>query len=286
MTSKIIDAYKANSQKFEEIIKINKELKELTTQRDEVITRIIRYYNIIFKNISSKRKQIKIPGAKDAYLVTKAGLTKKQDWQINSINLTSIPKVDFLNELVFLAKLQNKVLFKKVLSRQKYKILSDFLKQTKLLEVQDIFRYKPKERELKDWRLKQTLLLTDISLAYGAIDLKVQQRNPESYTQAGQNVLSNIRIPLTNLTIENISYLEQVFPEAKRLLTIAKKNKDKEIKNLNKFIEYLRKKFENQMVLEELYAKPREAIFPVLMGILWLMMEKVKYLSSFIFYIR
>lgn len=254
MTSKIANSYKANLLRFEEINQINRELRELATKRDEVIKRVIRYYNIIFKNISSKRKEVKIPNQKESYLVTKAGLTRKQDWQINSINLTSIPKVEFLKELVFLSKPQNKILFKKVLSKQKYNIFNTFLKKSFLLSINESFEVKT-SKDLIDYRLESPLSLKKIVLNYNSLLLYVEQNVIEP--RSPYLATPTIQIPIYNITtLEHMSFLEQVSPETKKLLLLSKKNKLKEIDNLNKFIEYLRTKFENLLVLEELYSKP------------------------------
>lgn len=258
MVSKIVDGYKASLSKFEEIIDLNKELRDLIIQRDEVIKRVIRYYNIIFKNISSKRKEVRLTdnnsqNKKKIYLVTKAGLTRKDEWQINSINLTSIPKVEFLKELVFISNSVNKQAFKKVLSKQKYKIFDNFMKKAKLLELQDTFEIKT-NKELKDYRLNNSLILEKVSLNYNNINFFVVQKTAEKNSKF--LVTPTINIPLHNMTLENLSFLEQIIPETKKLILISKKNKIKEMENLTKFIEYLRTKFENQLVLEELYSKP------------------------------
>jgi len=257
MVSKIVDGYKASLSKFEEITGLNKELRDLIIQRDEVIKRVIRYYNIIFKNISSKRKEVRLTdnsqNKKNIYLVTKAGLTRKDEWQINSINLTSIPKVEFLKELVFISNLENRQAFKKVLSKQKYKIFDNFMKKAKLLELQDTFEIKT-NKELKDYRLNNSLILEKISLNYNNINLFVVQKTAEKNSKF--LVTPTINVPLYNMTLENLSFLEQIIPETKKLILISKKNKIKEMENLTKFIEYLRTKFENQLVLEELYSKP------------------------------
>jgi len=250
MTNLIINSYKRNLPKFEEIYKLYTEIVNLNRKHDEVMTKVIRYYNIIFKNISSTRKIVRLKGRNKAFVVTKTGLSQKDEYQINSISLTAIPKIDFFNDLVLISKPENKKEFKKVLSRQKYKIFCNFLKKAKLLEIKNSFEIANANKSVLEYKKIQTpTMIEKIILNYTTLEIY-----PAHFG-------GKIQIPLYGLSFDSMSLLEQIFPEAKRLLKTAKKNKEKEIENLLKFIEYLKVKFENQLVLEELYAKPRKDIF-------------------------
>jgi hypothetical protein len=258
MTSKIVDSYRQNFAKIKEIDGLFLKLKTLNATQEEIAMRIIRYYNVLFKNISSKRKEVKIKGEKKSYVLTRAGLAKKDEWQLNSINLinASANRTEFLKELCFLAKKENLIQFKGVLSHERYKIFNDFLKKAKLLGIKTDFSLDTTQQTqqginykiIKEYRNGNHFILKEIVLEMTYNALRITK-------PLGEKIL----IPLYNMcSLENASYLEQIFPEARKLLSIAIKTKEKEINNLNKFIVYLRKKFENQLVLEELYYRPAQ----------------------------
>jgi hypothetical protein len=71
-------------------------------------------------------------------------------------------------------------------------------------------------------------------------------------TELDKNHPSPRYIPLSNLSLDYCVCIEQLFPEINKILDLYIKERKREIKNVNKFVEYCKKEFENQLVLEEL----------------------------------
>jgi hypothetical protein len=239
--SKIIEAYKKNLPKFEELIELSRELNVLTNERDILIAKVAKLYNIILKNISSKRKPLAFSSG--MYLGP-AGITKKSS--IYASNIVLFKKEDFLKELIKLSKYNLKQELQNVLSKEKIKIIIDFVKKAELLRIIEPFSLHIEKKIFRfflssntDKPLKE-VLVTKLAIIGRRLMINLND-DDESHSFSFEFFSS-----------ENAILIEQLYPETKKLLKSDKKQKVKEIMNISRFIAFIKDKFGNTLAVEEL----------------------------------
>jgi hypothetical protein len=256
MTNKIITAYLENEPKFKGISEKCNQLRDVQNRRNKELERVVHLYTIIFRNLSSRRKPLyKMPGTDRTYISTPTGISIKSPYSINSDSLLSKTPQDLVQELSNLAKF-GKAEIKKVLTKEKAKIFFGFVKEVRLLKIKepiyiDVDKkfYEIDTRSAGKGNLSKEFQLTRVSFDSKtfSVILNLKETNPR-------------HIPLSYFSLEYGAYIEQVLPELNKLIDMAIKERMKETTNIIKFIEYCKEKFENQLVLEELSAKPTSNI--------------------------
>jgi hypothetical protein len=253
MTSKIIDAYRTNLKKFGDVATLIKELKTLTMSRDDKMKEVISYYRTIFRNLSSKRKEIGLYKGDKGYFVSQAGISIKGQYQINSESLESLPQQNFIKELVYLSGVDKKM-FRQALTKEKYRILDKFMKKVYLLETNDVTLTPNKPKIIKDL-VGNDLELKKLSLNYNQILMTINEKKKREFEFTDEmEVISTraVSLQMYTLNLENMAMLEQISSEVRKLLKKAMVERRREIINIVKFINYIRDKFANQLALEEL----------------------------------
>ena len=246
MTSKIIKAFVKNESNFKNITRKCENLRTLQNQRENELKRVVNLYNIIFKNLSSRRKVIIKHDEGREYIATPTGISVKKVHSINAENISVERPIDMIKEFEYLAKHGKEV--KQVLSKDKAKIYFGFIKKIHLLKIGernyvDVRKkfYELDVRGFFERKLEKEFVLTRITFdgdTYNAI------LNLEGMNQR--------HIPMAYFSLEYGSVIEQILPEINKLIDKTIKQRQKELINIRKFIDYCKVKFENQLVLEEL----------------------------------
>lgn len=86
MTTKILDAFKENKEKFDDIGRISREIKERIKMKEEVANKIMEIYRVVFKNFNTERKEtpVRIKGIysseeeRNVVFINKDGISLKE----------------------------------------------------------------------------------------------------------------------------------------------------------------------------------------------------------------
>jgi len=235
--SKILKTLYKNNDKVNDIIKINKELKTLTNERNVLIKKIKNLYNIIFKNFSSERIVIE-----NKYVISNKGISVVYPNNIlgNAKNLNQFEDVLFIKYLYSFSNKNDKnvLMIENYLSKEKCEILKKFFKEVKYLKIKNtkininkkIENYSMSERKIVN-ELIENISITN----YDNISIN-------------EFILMNT----DNIKYESYIYIEQLYPKIMKLLKKAKEQRIEELINFKKYINYIHTEFENTLALEEL----------------------------------
>ena len=239
MTNKIVKAIEDNNLKFIELKNLATKLVELKNQRNVKENQLIEVYNIIFKNLSSKKKLVHTENQKEIYIGRDGVSYKNKGYGLNTTNIA--------NTNIFRAYIQlideHITSFMKVLPKTKQKKFKDFMQKSYLY-----YNYTPhSNKDITPIIIKNHCNDNGIFKEEEIKNIKIQVANMvkvilngESTTVAYHN--SN-DFDLLNPRTDDYIVFEQLYPLIKNSLKSLIKTKEKDLDNITKYLNDLDLKF-------------------------------------------
>lgn len=261
-TGQIINAINNNLEKFNIIGNLSQSITKAKTERQKIINNEIKeIYEIVFKNLCSKKIKTEFIYKDNFYYVCNTGISKKtnHDYYLNADNIGNEYFKDFGNQLVIIGN--NQSYFLKVLSKQKKQIFKQFMKQVYLLKIVENSSIKFKEGEeitlneyhdeyLYGYPNPKSPKITRKIMKKIVKEIKINEKGVElSYTEEEN---SPSLINTNKQQLKDFIFIEQIYIPIKKLLGIELKIKNKELENTKKFLEYLKSTFSSHLMFREL----------------------------------
>jgi hypothetical protein len=258
-SSSILKSYTRNIPRLIKLFEETGELRTLTLQRNELIRKVRELYLTIFKGLTSKKKNIEIdfrPETSRKYSITPVGFAiKSSNYSINSASIGGLEYMDFIREIKFLAKRlpDLETYLKKELSDIKYKLVKDFFTKTEYLNdiketCEMIIGKEISCIHSNNYTYKEPENRFSKGVIQDVIEKIILNTDYFSFITRNHTHTSNFAY----LNLEDIAYIEQLYPELMKLIKIGKQQRIFEMKNITKYIRYLEKKFQNILGFEEL----------------------------------
>jgi hypothetical protein len=253
-----------NNEKFQIIDSLYQEHKELIKQKDVAMTKILKIYNLSFKNFSKKKKIILGHLNGKYYYASPKGIVRpisprqqrlKQTEDITKSFFSRLPSVNIYKEITEIGL--NKEILKTNMNPLQKKIFNGFFKHYKYLkeEPRVVLKIKNPAKVIeltpgfaKPYSFK---VFDTISL----INNKIGKNEEFDFNFTKDNQLvSTIRFSRLYLAsgINEKIFIEQTFCYIKTLLKKEIINRQKEIRRLNIFYMKIKKEFANYILLEKI----------------------------------
>lgn len=257
MTTEILRAFRKCEPKFKDIAELSKNITEIISKKDLVITEVINIYRLVFQNYSSKRIEtnVRIKGlySSDDNVVVylnKNGISlKNHSYRNNTKYIDNEGAIHFI-KIIKQLKEKELELLPLIEDDKKKELLAKFLEKVNLL----IF---DKNLEVKldtDWILyndkdDKTILVKQVKITPG--NIKLDYSGEWMYNK-------DLSIGLGYQTLNDKILLEQCYEDLKMLLNKYIELETNNLNNANLFLQDIKNKFSKQMIINSLKTKKKE----------------------------
>ena len=231
-SNKIIRAIRGNKPKFDVLKSISQEILEVRELKEQQVKFVEKVYDVILKNLASKKTEVMTTIDKHTYYVNQTGITKKTNsYSVNTENIKSLSSTSLLSSLVEVKR--NLQTFVKVLSPKKRAMFKKFMEKAHLLE-----ELKPVGIPMGtkiDWVGNHQKDIEELRVSYNY--------SSELNIVMGKDDWRSDKVSITSPDFKDYPVIEQLYNQLKFILKKELKQNTNELENFKKFLKDIDTKF-------------------------------------------
>lgn len=263
-TTKILEAYQENEEKFKTITKLSQNIQEAVKKKREILSDIVEVYRVVFKNFSTEKVRvpykIKIRDGesetdydlfvnRDGFSIrySSSGYRSSDDDYTNGIDTLKFEEFIFALKEIKHNLLGVAQYIKGMKRTNKQQILVDFLKDIEIIKFINEF-----EKKLdKSIPLKTINVIKD---EYDEIRITEFKVDPTrfSFDYNGVWNWNNHRVGINIIGLSDKLIIEQVYEELKQVLEEYLAEETKNLNNARLFLEKKKERFSGELVMDRL----------------------------------